>query len=55
MCGSHAHHALLDALKTNDGDTAEELMKGHLLDLLSQLDLTTQPEKSLSLREALAK
>ena len=55
MCESHAHHALLDALKTNDGDTAEELMKGHLLDLLSQLDLTTQPEKSLSLREALAK
>ncbi len=54
LCESHAHHALLNALKERDGGTAEELMKGHLLDLLSQLDLSSQPEKLLSLREALS-
>lgn len=53
MCESHAHHALLDALRRQDGDSAEELMKGHLLDLVSQLDLTPKPERHLSLREAL--
>ena len=54
MCESHAHHALLDAMRRRDGETAEELMKGHLLDLLSQLELRQQPEKNLSLRDALA-
>lgn len=54
LCESHAHHALLNALSNRDGDTAEELMKGHLLDLLSQLDLSAQPGKTLSLREALS-
>lgn len=55
LCESHAHHALLAALASHDGQTAEELMKGHLLDLLSQLDLSALPEKSLTLREALSK
>ncbi len=54
LCESHAHHALLNALKGGDGEMAEELMKGHLLDLVSQLDLRQQPDKTLSLREALA-
>ncbi len=53
LCESHAHHALLDALDRNDGETAEELMKGHLLDLLSQLDLRDQVDTSPSLRDAL--
>lgn len=54
LCESHAHHALLKALREHDGDMAEELMKGHLLDLVSQLDLTPQPDRTMSLREALA-
>ncbi len=54
MCESHAHHALLEALTNHDGDTAEELMKGHLVDLLSQLDLKEHPEPAISLRDALS-
>lgn len=53
LCESHAHHALVDALRTGQGDTAEELMKGHLLDLLTQLDLTERSEGPTSLRYAL--
>ena len=53
MCESHAHHALVDALACHDGDAAEELMKGHLLDLLSQLDLRAHADGETSLREAL--
>ncbi len=53
LCESHAHHALLDAFRDNDGDRAEELMKGHLLDLVSQLNLRETPSETRSLREAL--
>lgn len=55
LCESHAHHALLDALRTGNGDAAEELMKGHLLDLLSQLDLRDRKTPPASLRDALFK
>ncbi|MBJ3762004.1 GntR family transcriptional regulator [Maribius pontilimi] len=55
LCESHAHHALVKALRTRDGATAEDLMKGHLLDLLSQLDLRAQPDAKLSLRDALGR
>jgi DNA-binding GntR family transcriptional regulator len=53
LCESHAHHALLKAFAIRDGDTAEELMKGHLLDLVSQLDLREIPRDTPSLREVL--
>lgn len=53
LCESHAHHALLEAFRHNDGDSAEELMKGHLLDLLSQLNLREIPQSKLSLRDSL--
>jgi len=53
ICESHAHHALLNALRDHDGAAAEEMMKGHLLDLLSQLDLRDLPEERLSLRDVL--
>ncbi|MBP1806296.1 GntR family transcriptional regulator [Rubellimicrobium aerolatum] len=53
LCESHAHHALLTALADHDGDRAEELMKGHLLDLVSSLDLRSLPSAPRSLREAL--
>lgn len=55
LCESHAHHELLDALRTGDGDRAEVLMKGHLVDLLSQLDLRDPPKGAASLKEALIK
>lgn len=53
LCESHAHHALLDAFRNNDPDQAEDLMKGHLVDLVSQLNLREIPTKSTSLRDAL--
>jgi len=55
LCESHAHHALLDAFRSGDAETAEELMKGHLVDLVSQLDLRDRAEAPVSLREALSK
>lgn len=53
LCDSHAHHALLDALRRNDPDAAEELMKEHLRDLISQLNLRETPRAPCSLRDAL--
>lgn len=53
ICESHAHHALLDAFRRGDPDTAEDLMKGHLVDLVSQLNLRETPEETRSLKEAL--
>jgi DNA-binding GntR family transcriptional regulator len=54
LCESHAHDALIRALAAADGDSAEELMKGHLLDLLSSLDLRPRPPQVKTLRELLA-
>ncbi|MEM8648333.1 MAG: FCD domain-containing protein, partial [Pseudomonadota bacterium] len=50
----HAHHALLEALASGDGDRAEELMTSHLVDLSSCLDLGERLERPMSLREALS-
>lgn len=53
LCESHAHHALIRALSDRDGQGAEELMRSHLVDLHTALDLRAQTEPPLSLREAL--
>ena len=53
LCESHAHHALIDAIAASDGALAEDLMKGHLLDLLSNLDLRERPVGYTSLRQAI--
>jgi DNA-binding GntR family transcriptional regulator len=53
LCESHAHDALLRALAEKNADAAEELMKGHLLDLVSSLDLRNLPVAQRSLRDAL--
>ena len=53
LCESHAHHALLDAIARHDGQAAEDLMKGHLLDLLSSLDLREATATPTSLKDAL--
>lgn len=55
LCESHAHEALIEAFRARDGDQAEELMKGHLLDLVTSLDLRNVVSMPNSLREALAK
>lgn len=55
LCESHAHDALLRALADRDGALAEEVMKGHLLDLVSSLDLRNRPVPPQSLQEALAR
>lgn len=53
LCESHAHHALLRALSEHDEAMAEDLMKGHLLDLVSSLDLRPRPQAQKSLRDML--
>lgn len=53
LCESNAHHALIKALANKDGPLAEELMKNHLLDLLTSLDLREQTSVPQSLSEAL--
>ncbi|WP_417720097.1 GntR family transcriptional regulator [Salipiger sp.] len=55
MCESHAHHAIMTAFANRDGPLAEDLMKSHLLDLLTSLDLRNHNAAPNSLREALGK
>lgn len=54
LCEKHAHHALVRALAEGDADQAEALMRSHLVDLHSALDLRERNERALSLKEALA-
>lgn len=54
LCESHAHHALIRAMAEGKGDLAEELMKGHLLDLVSSLDLRRAAAAPTSLKAALS-
>ncbi len=51
LCESNAHHALIEAMEQNDGPRAEELMKSHLLDLVSDLDLRKRVASPKSLKE----
>ena len=53
LCERNAHEALIDALAARDGTLAEDLMKSHLLDILTSLDLRNRPSAARSLREAL--
>ncbi|TPE51374.1 GntR family transcriptional regulator [Amaricoccus solimangrovi] len=53
LCECHAHHALVDAFAARDGARAEELMHGHLVDLLSGLDLREREAAPRSLRDLL--
>lgn len=54
MCESHAHDALISAFADHDGPRAEELMKNHLLDLLTSLDLRNKTSAPVSLKAALS-
>jgi DNA-binding GntR family transcriptional regulator len=52
-CESHAHHALVDAIEKHDAKDASDLMRSHLADLLSGLDLTFGEKKPESLSDIL--
>lgn len=54
LCEKHAHHALVQALANHDERQAEELMRSHLVDLHSALDLRERNGRTLSLKEALS-
>ncbi len=54
LCEKHAHHALVEAIAAGDGTLAEELMRSHLLDLHSALDLRDRQTPGRSLKEALS-
>lgn len=50
-CESHAHHALIEAIEAKDAKASSDLMRSHLVDLLSGLDLSNKidlPNESLS-------
>ncbi len=53
LCEKHAHHALVQALADKNGKLAEELMRSHLVDLHSALDLRERNGRALSLKDAL--
>lgn len=53
LCEKHAHHALVRALAENDGPKAQDLMRSHLVDLHSALDLRERPDRAKSLKDAL--
>lgn len=53
LCEKHAHHALVDALRHGDGPEAEDLMKSHLLDIVTALDLRDAPAPAVNLRDIL--
>ena len=52
-CESHAHHALVDAIEKHNAKDASDLMRSHLVDLLSGLDLTFGEKKPESLSDIL--
>ena len=53
LCEKHAHHALVDAFRRKDGKEAEALMKSHLLDILTALDLREVTAKTGKLKDIL--
>ena len=53
LCEKHAHHALVEALARGQGADAEDLMKSHLLDIVTALDLRDSPAPSVDLRDIL--
>jgi len=52
-CESHSHHALLSAFENQDAAAAEAIMKSHIIDLHSGLDLKSREDAVASLAEVL--
>ncbi|WP_299967359.1 GntR family transcriptional regulator [uncultured Roseobacter sp.] len=55
LCDKHAHGALLAALAKGEADAASALMRSHLVDLHSALDLRPRPDRKTSLKEVLSR
>lgn len=53
LCESHAHHALINAISDHDCVAAEELMRSHIVDLHSALDLTERSARPRALKDVL--
>lgn len=53
LCESHAHDALVKAIASGERDQAQELMRSHLVDLHSALDLRERPQQTRSLKDLL--
>jgi DNA-binding GntR family transcriptional regulator len=52
-CESHSHHALMKAFEQRDPAAAEEIMRSHIVDLHSGLNLSDPSKSPLSLADAL--
>lgn len=52
-CERHAHHALVDAVEAGQAAEAAALMKSHLVDLLSGLDLSPAGQRPARLSDIL--
>ena len=53
LCERHAHHSLVDAIAANDAETAEALMRSHLVDLHSSIELPKSHDVGATLKEIL--
>jgi DNA-binding GntR family transcriptional regulator len=53
-CESHSHDALIEAFARGDAKAAEDIMRSHIVDLHSGLDLTQKPPAPVKLSDILA-
>ena len=52
-CERHAHHALVEAIGAGAADRAADLMRSHLVDILSGLDLSVRAPRAAELSDLL--
>ncbi len=52
-CERHAHHELVEAIAARASERAADLMRSHLVDIHSGLDLTVRPVREAALPELL--
>ena len=52
-CERHAHHELIEAIGAGAAERAAELMRGHLVDILSGLELRPRPAGGAALSDLL--
>jgi DNA-binding GntR family transcriptional regulator len=54
ICERHAHHELVSAIAAGSAERAGDLMRSHLVDILSGLDLTQRPKRPGGLADLLS-
>jgi DNA-binding GntR family transcriptional regulator len=54
ICERHAHHELVDAIGAGAAERAGDLMRSHLVDILSGLDLRPRPRRPGGLSDLLS-